>query len=195
MATTTILDNLVAVGCDPKKIPARVARAPSGQPAPVAGQSQSAAPVAPAEQSVAPVETVEAVYTPPIGEAANPQRLLPDQPTLQPSQPEQPQPAKSAVDQPPRPRQTSGQPAERPETVSIEGEPAVQMTDSMGKLSLRWETQEDLAGPQPEENQVGASVSKATIQEAEIRTQANTRCGFEPKQRDGARPPIHNEGD
>jgi hypothetical protein len=65
MTTTTIFDNLVVHGYDPKKIPSWVARPTSGKPVAVAPQSESPAPVATAEQSVAPVErpvqSVEAV--------------------------------------------------------------------------------------------------------------------------------------
>ena len=53
---------------------------------------------APVGQSVAPVATVEGVGTVPIAEVVNPQRLLPDRPTLQLGQLEQLQPAKSTVD-------------------------------------------------------------------------------------------------
>ena len=98
ITTTTIFDNLVVQGYDPKKTPALVARPAKSQPAPVAVQLRSVAPVAPQSQSVESVasveksvqtaETVEVVSTVPMGGVVNPQRLLPDLPVFQQRQPE-----------------------------------------------------------------------------------------------------------
>ena len=139
--TPTIFDNLVVGGYDPKKIPAWVSRSDKSPPAQVGEQSQSGALASAGSPAVA--EKAEAVKEAPMAEAVDLVRLLP-------SQPQQPSTAKPTVVQPPQQQSTTELTGERPNIVSIEGEPALQMTDSMGKLNLRWETQEGSTMPPPQ---------------------------------------------
>ena len=130
-------------------------RVPKGQPAPAAGQSQSGGPVPPAAPAasvatvtpVASVTTVEKPVGVPIGEAVTPVRLEPSLPVqLQPSRAtvnvlgpavneqrqavDEPSPA---VNEPSQRPQVTEQPGERPDIVTTEGGPAVQLRDSVGR--------------------------------------------------------------
>jgi hypothetical protein len=108
---------------------------------------------------------------------------------LEPSLPEQPATTKTTVidtvQQPSTTKQqpsTTEQPSQRLNIVYIEGRPAVQWMDASGKLNFRWATPEDLESSKPPEGgKVGAGISRATLQEVEIRTQAIiTEVAFSP---------------
>ena len=134
----------MAHGYDPKKILGWVARSDKNSPpAPAARQSPSVVPAVTAPAgSVAAVQADEADKAP-IAEAVIPQRL-------EPSLPQQPRTTKAAVieprqqpstsgqqpsttEQPPRQQRTPEQPVERPSIAIIEGGPAVQIRDSVGR--------------------------------------------------------------
>ena len=195
MSTSTIFDDMVVAGYDPKSIPAWVAR-PGGVKAPVARPSQSTGP-APAAGSAAvaagPVAVVagsvavaagsvavaadpaDAVDRAPIEEDANPRRPLPEQPPQPQRQPTtadqrlQPWSTGSTTSEQPQPPQ----PPEGAEILYVDGKPAVELKDARGKpTELRWAAEDDLNPPQAPADQVGANISKATLQEVEVRTQA-----------------------